>query len=106
MNDSEEGFSMTGGPAYAFPQTGVMEPVSFEPELCIGCNICVDVCQVDVMIPNPEEGLPPIVAFPGECWYDGSCVDACPEPGAISLNSLPRNRVHIRRKETGHDSQI
>ena len=80
-----------------------MPPVSFAEDLCIGCNICVDVCQVDIMLPNPEEGSPPLIAFPGECWYDGSCVAACPVPGAITLNSRAKNRVHFHRKKTGED---
>ena len=76
-------------------------PVNFDPDLCIGCNICADVCQVDIMLPNPEDGLPPIIAFPGECWYEGSCVAACPVPGAITLNRMDKDSVHFRRKETG-----
>ena len=80
-----------------------VSPVTFDPELCIGCNICVAVCQVDIMLPNREEGLPPIIAYPGECWYDGSCVVACPVPGAITLNRLAKDRVRFRRKESGED---
>ena len=80
-----------------------VDPLSFDADLCIGCNLCVDVCQVDIMLPSPGVGEPPLVAYPEECWYDGSCVDACPVPGAISLNSVARGRVHVRRKETGED---
>ena len=29
-------------------------------DLCTGCNMCVDVCRTDVMIPNPVEGKPPV----------------------------------------------
>lgn len=65
----------------------VPEPLVFDSELCSGCNKCVEVCQVDILIPNPEKGLPPIVLFPGECWYEGCCVDVCPKPGAINLNT-------------------
>jgi NAD-dependent dihydropyrimidine dehydrogenase PreA subunit len=75
-------------------------PVTFDPDLCIACNICVDVCQVDIMLPNPEEGLPPLIVYPEECWYDGSCVAACPVPGAISLKGLPKDSVHFLRKST------
>lgn len=89
----------TSGP----PTFAPGDPLSFDAELCIGCDLCVDVCQVDIMLPSPGPGLPPLVAYPGECWYDGSCVDICPVPGAISLNSLAKNRVHYRRKETGED---
>jgi NAD-dependent dihydropyrimidine dehydrogenase PreA subunit len=78
-------------------------PLFFDTELCIGCNICVDVCQVDIMLPNPEIGLPPLVPFPEECWYDGSCVASCPVPGAIVLIGMPKDRVHFLRKETGED---
>jgi NAD-dependent dihydropyrimidine dehydrogenase PreA subunit len=42
-------------------------PVTFNPGFCAGCNTCVNVCQVDVFIPNPEEGSPPIILHPDEC---------------------------------------
>jgi len=89
--------------AYAIPEPSVTRPLSFDPDICIGCNICVDICQVDIMVPNPEVGAPPIVLYPGECWYDGSCVSACPEPRAIKLNSMAGKRVHFRRKASGED---
>ena len=97
---------MTRKKAYAVVEPAPAEPLSFDDDICIGCNICVDVCQVDILIPNPEAGLPPIVMFPGECWYDGSCVDACPEPGAISLNRLSTTRVRYRKKQTGEDFYV
>ena len=37
-------------------------PVIFNPDLCQGCNTCVNVCQVDVFIPSPDEGSPPMSA--------------------------------------------
>ena len=89
------------GKAHARGGLGAANPVTFDQDLCIGCNICVDVCQVDIMLPNAEEGLPPLVAYSEECWYDGSCVVACPVPGAILLNGLVKDRVHFRRKESG-----
>jgi NAD-dependent dihydropyrimidine dehydrogenase PreA subunit len=49
---------------------------------------------VDLFLPNPEVGGPPLVLYPGECWYEGSCVDICPEPGAIVLNRPPATRVN------------
>ena len=86
--------------------TASVGPLTFDPDICIGCNICVDVCQVDILLPNPEVGEPPIVAFPGECWYDGSCVSACPEPGAITLNGMGDKQIHFRRKSTGDDFYV
>ena len=69
-----------GGTGHGDPASGgpipvgswTVDPLSFHPDLCIACNICIDVCQVDIMLPNPVDGLPPLVAYPEECWYDGS----------------------------------
>ncbi len=71
-------------------------PLQFDAEICNGCNICVEVCQVDVLLPNPQKGAPPIIAFPGECWHEGSCVDSCPKAGAIRFVPLLINRVHFK----------
>jgi NAD-dependent dihydropyrimidine dehydrogenase PreA subunit len=55
--------------------------VAFNPDVCTGCNLCVEVCPTDVMMPNPEKKQPPIVVYPEECWYCGGCVEECPPPG-------------------------
>ncbi len=88
---------------FAFIEPAMTGPLTFDPELCNGCDKCLEVCQMDIMISNPEKKKPPIVLYPGECWYDGSCVEVCPIPGAIKLNSLPQNSVHWKRKKTGED---
>jgi len=59
--------------------------IEFDPEICNGCNQCIEVCRTDVLMPNPEKGKPPIVLYPDECWYGGSCVEECPRPGAIKM---------------------
>ncbi len=81
-------------------------PVIFDPDVCTACNICVDVCQMDVLIPNPEAGKPPLRLFPDECWYCGTCVEDCPEQGAIRLNHPLINRVRWKRKETGEHFRV
>jgi len=81
-------------------------PVIFDPEICDGCNYCVDICQVDVFLPNPEKGKPPIIMFPDECWYGGCCVSACPRPGANYLNHPLAQRVRWKRKETGEHFRV
>jgi len=92
---------------YAMPNRCTpSSPVKFDPEICNGCNICVDICQVDVMIPNPEKGKPPIVLYPEECWYAGCCVGACPRPGAIELNHPLTQRVRWKRKATGEHFRV
>lgn len=68
-------------------------PLRFDETLCVGCSRCANVCQVDIMIPNPESGRPPVVIYPGECYYCGSCVMACPHPGAITLEHPLMNQA-------------
>ena len=76
-------------------------PVIFDPEKCDGCNMCMEVCQVDVYVPNPDKGNPPIILHPEECWYCGCCVDACPNSGAITFNWPLQQRGFWKQKETG-----
>ncbi len=78
-------------------------PVIRDPEICNGCNTCVEICQVDVYIPNPVRGKPPITLHPEECWYCGCCVNECPRLGlgAIKFNFPLQQRVHFKRKTTG-----
>ncbi len=75
----------------------------FDPAVCNGCNLCVEVCPTDVMMPNPEKKKPPIVLYPEECWFCAACIEECPRPGAISMAyPLAQNiSVNWKRKETG-----
>lgn len=82
----------------ASPELALFDPLEFNPEICNGCNLCIEVCQVDILSPNPEKGKPPIVLYPGECWYCGCCVDVCPRPEAIALRVPLANRVHWKPK--------
>jgi len=56
------------------------------------------VYQVDILYPNPEMEKPPIVLYPGECWYGGCCMAICPKPGAIEMRVPLANRVHWKPK--------
>ena len=78
-------------------------PVIRNPEICNGCNTCVDVCQIDVYVPNPEKGKSPITLHPDECWYCGCCVNECPRlsMGAIKFNWPLLQRGFFKRKSTG-----
>jgi NAD-dependent dihydropyrimidine dehydrogenase PreA subunit len=77
--------------------------VQFDPAICKGCNLCVDVCPDDVMMPNPAKGQPPIVLYAEECWYCGGCVEECPRQGAITLLHPTQQRISVnwKRKATG-----
>ncbi|MBW1805548.1 MAG: ferredoxin family protein [Deltaproteobacteria bacterium] len=81
-------------------------PLIFNPKVCTGCNRCVDICDGDVLIPNPEKRKPPFVLFPDECWYCGCCVDECPEVEAVTLNHPLTQRVRWKRKKTGEHFRI
>lgn len=81
-----------------------VRPILYNEDVCIGCNRCVDICQVDILIANPEKGKHPIVAYPGECYYCGACVMVCPkqDEGAITLQHPLMNRakfVPVRKPE-------
>ncbi len=70
-------------------------PIHYDSGKCIGCNRCVNICQCDILLPNPEKGQPPIVAYPGECYYCGACVMVCPRKGAIRLEHPVMNRARF-----------
>lgn len=77
------------------PELSASKPLILREDLCTGCMQCVDICQVDVLIPDPvKENKVPVVLFPGECWYCGSCVEVCPVEGAIELRHPLMNQVH------------
>ncbi len=80
--------------------------IVFNEELCTGCNMCVEVCRTDVMVPNSEEGKPPIVLYPDECWFCGCCAADCPVPDAIVVEYPLNQRVGWKRKETGEYFRI
>jgi NAD-dependent dihydropyrimidine dehydrogenase PreA subunit len=91
---------------YALPNvTTPSRPVIFT-EKCKGCNLCVEVCPVDVYIPNPEKGKAPLILHPDECWYCGCCVHACNIPGAIEFNWPLQQRGYWKNKATGKVSQV
>jgi NAD-dependent dihydropyrimidine dehydrogenase PreA subunit len=82
------------------------KPLRFNSDICNGCNRCVEICLMDVLIPNPKKGKPPIIMYPDECWYDGSCVLECPRSGAIKMNHPLMQRVRFRRKDTGEHFRV
>ncbi len=87
---------------YALPNVSTPgKPVIFNPEVCKGCNICVEHCPVDVYMPNPQKGQTPIILHADECWYCGTCVNDCPTPGAVKFNWPLQQRGYWKRKATG-----
>jgi ferredoxin len=84
------------------------DPVIFDAKVCNGCNTCVEICVMDLLMPNPEPGKPPVVLYPDECAYDGLCVKYCPlwQQGAIRLNTPLIQRLRWKRKATGEHFRI
>ena len=92
---------------YAVPNAQTpTAPVRFNADKCVGCNRCVEICPLDVFIPNPEKGKPPIVLHPEECWLCGVCVTECRSKGAISFNYPMALKPRWRDKETGEVKQM
>lgn len=83
-------------------------PVIFDEAVCTACNVCVEVCVMDILMANPEKGKPPVIVYPDECYYDGLCVYNCPlwHQGAIKLNHPLNQRVRWKRKSTGEHFRI
>lgn len=100
---------MTEKKVYMLPnQPTPNKPVVFNDEICNGCNRCVEMCTQDVFVPNPQKGKPPIILYPEECWYGGSCVMVCPLrfQGAIKLVNPVMQKVRWKRKETGEHFRV
>jgi NAD-dependent dihydropyrimidine dehydrogenase PreA subunit len=79
--------------------------VAFDPEICNGCNMCVEICRSDLLMPNPGKGMPPIVLYPDECWHCGVCVIECRRPGAITMLHPLNQGVSVawKRASTGRE---
>lgn len=76
------------------PEMPASSPIVFDDEKCTGCNNCVEICQVDIFLPNPDRSKKvPLVVYPDECWYCGTCVMVCPSEGAIELRHPLMNQV-------------
>ncbi len=95
-----------GQKCYAFPNKPTPSmPVVFDETKCTGCNKCVNICTMDLLLPNPVKGKSPIIMYPEECYREGDCVTECPQ-GAIRLRHPLMNRVHFKDKDTGEIHRI
>ncbi len=83
-------------------------PILFDEETCIRCDLCIEACPIDVLVPNQEEDGLPLIMFPDECWYCGCCEMHCPkyEDGAIRMNFPLMQRGRWKRKATGEHFRV
>lgn len=54
-----------------------MNTVKVDFDACTGCQLCYDVCFVDVFRWNGEEDIP-TVAYPEDCVECNKCELSCP----------------------------
>ncbi|MEM2454719.1 MAG: hypothetical protein ABIM44_03525 [candidate division WOR-3 bacterium] len=88
--------------------------IIFDPNVCTGCPDvkpeppCIRACRMNMLIPNPEKGKPPIVIYPEDCCECGCCVHACPRAlqGAIKMIYPIDERFRWKRKKTGEHFRI
>ena len=97
----------------AYAPRAVTPYVVFDPNACTGCPelkepMCVRSCRMDMILPNPEKGRPPIVTYSDECCDCGCCVHACPRflEGAITMNWPLIQVVRWKRRDTGQHFRI
>lgn len=71
-----------------------MPPV-INGEKCVGCGLCVEICQMDVFFAS-QKGKVPVLSYPEECWHCNSCVTACPVEGALTVRVPLPAMLHFK----------
>jgi NAD-dependent dihydropyrimidine dehydrogenase PreA subunit len=64
-------------------QASAINSLQYEPELCTGCGMCVDVCPHSVFAMNSHAAR---LAHPDDCMECGACQVNC-LAGAIAVDS-------------------
>ena len=94
---------MMNGKVYMTPNPPTPNKgIQFDDTVCTGCNLCVDVCPTDVMMPHPEKHNSPIILYPEECWFCGVCAEECNHGGIIMpYPASQKISTNWKRVETG-----
>jgi formate hydrogenlyase subunit 6/NADH:ubiquinone oxidoreductase subunit I len=75
-------------PNYVKPKQILTAVLEFDPDKCLGCNVCAKICPARAISPGKRKGDPPwvIEIFPGipMCMACGDCQAACRQ-GAINM---------------------
>ncbi len=94
---------MMNGKVYMTPNPPTPNKgIQFDDTVCTGCNLCVDVCPTDVMMPHPEKHNSPIILYPEECRFCGVCAEECNHGGIIMpFPASQKISTNWKRVETG-----
>lgn len=74
-----------------------MPPV-IDPERCIGCIKCAQICCMDVFGPAEPQKVPQI-RYPEECWHCRACVMDCPSKAITLRYPLPMMLLYHEAKQ-------
>lgn len=75
------------------PDRGIVE---IHEDECKGCGLCVAACAPEVLRLSEElnhHGYHPAIYLGAGCTGCGMCFFACPEPGAILVYRLDRDKA-------------
>lgn len=81
------------------------QAIFIDPEKCIRCNKCSEICRVQNILPNPIKGEVPVILYPDECWYCACCVGECPTH-ALEMRLPINQRIFFKRKESSEVFRI
>ena len=74
--------------------------ITINPELCVSCYQCADICRCNVILPNPKKDEPPVIVYHDECWHCAVCTENCPT-GAIKFEHPLAQKITFKDKKTG-----
>lgn len=78
-----------------------MPPV-IDKEKCIACNVCAEICSMDVFGPVRKGEIPEPIYWK-DCWHCRACVMDCPQ-NAITLR-YPLPTMLLTNRADCDDSQ-
>lgn len=65
-----------------------MPIIGIREDLCENCNICVDICPLDVL--KESNGVIPVIAYREDCQSCYLCKISCPKSAIIITPERPR----------------